>query len=39
MGDWIRDAARLNDEALKSDKLVFDIPKDILNCRKLIGWL
>ena len=39
MGDWIRDAAKLNDEAVQSEKLVFEIPKEILNCRKLIGWL
>jgi hypothetical protein len=40
MKEWLKDAEKLNDLALERGEIVLEkIPKEILNCRKLIGWL
>ena len=40
MGEWLKDAKKLNDKAVAQGQIVLDpIPEKILNCRFLIGWL
>ena len=39
MGDWLRDASKLNTKAVERGELILEIPEKILNCRFLIGWL